>query len=349
MLLPSTFGLAQSTLSPPPPLPDGVRPQVAQAIDRGLKHLASIQEADGSFGASPGQPDIYPVAVTGLVGLAFLAHGDTPTRGQYADIVNKITTYLLSTSSERTKGLFTTNNENEPNSRKGPRPMYGHAFAMTFLAHVYGQEGDLARRDQIRLALKRGILLTQQSQSPDGGWAYRANFYEDEGTLTVTQLQALRSCRDAGINVSRGIIDKGIKFIENSSNDDGSVRYRVQSDEVRPGVTCAGFVALWNAGQYESDRLKRIESYINRYIRNRWGSSKHAEYVEYYLAQAKWIMGGSAWADYYKTASLTISGLQESDGSWEGEDSDRYGATFSSAVALLVLQLPYNRLTVYQR
>lgn len=345
----------QDTLNPPAPLPEGVDLRVHQAIEKGLKYLASIQETNGSFGATPDEPRVYPVAVSGLVGLAFLAHGDTPTRGEYADAVDRVTKYLLSTSrtnlqaTSDSAGLFTTGLEDEESSRKGPRPMYGHAFAMTFLAHVFGQEGDLQRREQIRLALKRGIELTRRVQTDEGGWGYRAAYWEDEGTLTVTQLQALRSCRDAGIFVEKRVIDRGMDFIEKSMNADGSVRYRVDSSEIRPGVTCASYVALWHAGEYDSDRIKRIGSYINRYVRHRWDSGKHAEYVEFYLAQAKWLMGGSVWSEYYKTASVRLASLQEPNGSWEGPDTDRYGTTYATAIALMVLQLPYNRLPVFQR
>lgn len=344
--------VAQARLEPPPPRPHLVTPEIERAIERGMKYLLLHQEANGSFGATPENPDIYPVAVTSLVGLALLAHGDTPTRGEHADVVTRIMSFLLSASQTggQTAGLFSTGEEDEPSSRKGPRPMYGHAFAMTFLAHVYGQEGDLKRRDQIRDALKRAVKLTERSITDEGGWSYRPNYFEDEGTLTVTQLQALRSCRDAGIAVPRRVIDRGVQFIEASANANGSLRYRLpQNEETRPGVTCAGFVALWNAGQYESEQLRRTQDYINRYVRHQWTYGKHAEYVEYYLAQAKWIMGEGLWQDYFTQASRTLVSVQEPDGHWEGPDQNRYGTTFATAIALLILQLPYNRLPVYQR
>ncbi len=341
---------AQARLDPPAPRPEGVTAAVERTIEKGFRYLIQNQEPDGSWGATPGQAGIYPVAVTGLVGLAFLAHGDTPTRGEHADVVNRATDYLLSTSTS--SGLFTTGFESEPRGRKGPRPMYGHAFAMTFLGLAYGQEGDLSRRDRIREALRKGVQLTQRSQSNDGGWAYRANYFEDEGTLTVTQLQALRTCRDAGIVVPKSVIDRGVQFIVNSSNEDGSVRYRVQDQDYRPGVTCAAVVALWNAGQYDSPRLKKTQDWVNRYISHQWDDSRqaeHAEYIEYYLAQAKWIMGGQIWADFYKTASADFARIQDPDGHWESSDALRYGTTYATAIALIVLQLPYDRLPVYQR
>jgi hypothetical protein len=345
---PGESARAQAKLDPAPPLPAGVTPRIERAIEKGFAYLLRTQEADGSWGATPEQPDYFPVAVTGLVGLAFLAHGDMPTRGVNAPTVARITDYLISTSTQN--GLFTTGQENAPRNRKGTRPMYGHAFAMTFLAIVYGQEGDPAKRDKIRVALKKAVDLTRRTQTDDGGWGYRPNYLEDEGTLTVTQLQSLRTCRDAGILVPKSVIDKGVRFIERSSNSDGSVRYRIpQNEEYRPGVTCAAVVALWNAGQYDSDQLRRTQEFMNRYIQHQWQYGHHAEYVEYYLAQAKWIVGGNVWSRYYQTASTSFLSLQESDGHWEGPDGDVYGSTYATAIALIILQLPYDRLPVYQR
>jgi hypothetical protein len=41
---------------------------------------------------------------------------------------------------------------------------------------------------------------------------------------------------------------------------------------------------------------------------------------------------------------------QHQDGSWLGRDGQQeFSEVFSTTVALLVLQLPYNRLPVYQR
>src|SRR5262245_34690640 len=97
---PQVSAQAQAKLDPAPPLPAGVTPRIERAIEQGLAYLLRTQEADGSWGATPDQPDYFPVAVTGLVGLAFLAHGDMPTRGVNAPTVARITDYLLSTSTQ---------------------------------------------------------------------------------------------------------------------------------------------------------------------------------------------------------------------------------------------------------
>ena len=325
-----------------------------KAIARGLKFLARAQNRDGSFGKDSREDtdyQTYPTAMTSLAGMAFLSSGSTPTRGPYALNIRKITDYLLThcTSTRyhrQVPGLLFNPLQREE------RPMYCHAFAMTYLGLVFGQERDRARREKIRQVLRKAIELTQRVQSDDGGWGYTPNHFEDEGTLVVTQLQGLRACRDAGIFVPKSIIDRGVDYIKNSTNSDGSVRYRVSSHpgNWRPGVTCASVVALWQAGLYDDPDLRRITDFVNRNIEPRrsydWRGGRHAEYVLYYLSQSQHVLGGKRWQSFYRKVSSMFLAEQDADGSWEGKER---GDIFGTSIALLILQLPYNRLVVYQR
>ena len=58
--------------------PRSVDAEVQASIDRGLQWLARSQADDGSW-RSAGGAGSYPVAMTGLAGMAFLAGGSTPT------------------------------------------------------------------------------------------------------------------------------------------------------------------------------------------------------------------------------------------------------------------------------
>lgn len=339
---------AQEKISPPPPRPPGVTSAVEQAIEKGLEFLKEVQEPDGRFGRNRNDPNVYPTAMSSLVGLAFLASGSTLTRGPYAPQVQKIAGYLLENCTRHPNGLLTSPNAWEQ------RHMYSHAFAMTFLSQIFGQETDPPRREKIRQALRDAVKFTGRVQTDDGGWGYYGNHSDDEGTLTVTQLTGLRACRDAGIIVPKEIIDGAVRYIERSTDPDGGVRYRVSSRPgyIREGVTCAAVITLWKAGRYEDPYLKRITDYVNRNIGPQWTTGNHAAFVEYYLAQAKYIMGGDQWLKFYKVSSATLVGEQEGDGSWSaaGYNTDRgEGEIYATAVALLILQLPYNRLAIYQR
>ena len=350
-----SVGAAEPSSSVRPP---GVTPEVERAIVRGLNFLAKSQKRNGSFGKGSYEAvdrQTYPTAISSLAGLAFLASGSTATRGPYAGSVERVTRYLVrycTPSSTRVRGYRVPGLLYNPDAME-ERPMYCHALAMMYLALIFPQETDAARRETIRDVLHRAIELTERTQSDDGGWGYRADFREDEGTLAVTQAQALRACRDAGISVPKTIIDRTVEFIARSTNPDGTVRYRVSShrSNSRPGVTCAGVVALWQAGRYDDPLLKRISDYVNRsiapvYASWHWQKAHHSEYVLYFLAQSQYVLGGPNWKRFYSRVSKMLLREQGSDGSWEGRDG---GDIYGTSIALIVLQLPYNRLPVYQR
>ena len=85
--------------------------------------LGDFEEAVAG-GASGGSGE-YPVAMTGLAGLAIIASGSTPTRGPHAKDVRMAVRYVL--SQQQPSGLFAATSEE-------PRSMYGHGFGMLFLA-----------------------------------------------------------------------------------------------------------------------------------------------------------------------------------------------------------------------
>ena len=330
----------------PPSLgPREVNPAVERCIERGLNYLAKNQRSDGSYDgylgyASNRNVDPLPCAMTSMAGLALLASGSTPTRGPYAEQITKAADFVSIRCTTRPDGLIT-----DPSDRLF-RPMFGHAFATTFLSQVLGQVRDESRRERIRDVLRKGVAFTLSTQADVGAWNYGpADPMHYEGTLTVTQLQALRSCRDAGIFVPKRVIDNAVGYIESSTLPDGWVRYRLDNDIKRPGVTCAAVVALWSAGRYEDPLLKKIAARVRQDIRPGWRDQHHAEYITYYLSQARYFLGGD-WPQFYQTCSTMLVSEQRSDGSWSGRDG---GVTYGTAVALLVLHLPYNRLSIYQR
>jgi squalene cyclase len=324
------------------PPPEGVTPPVELAIERGLLFLVKSQESDGSW---VGEDGAYPVAMTALAGVALLSSGSTATRGPYAPAIRRAADFLLRASGS--DGLFTVGGEE--------RPMYGHAFSMMFLAQLLGEEESLHRREEIRIALRRAVDLAIRSQSNDGGWYYTPRFGYTEGTLTVTLMQGLRSCRDAGIHVPKKVIDLGVKYIEESADPSGGVYYQRSSvrNEIRQGVTCASVVALWSAGRYEDPLLKRIAAYMDSRIQAQWNSGgRHATYVQYYLAQAKFFLGKDRWSRFYRQESQLLVQDQEPNGSWftpEERSSHGAGVVYSTSIALIILQLPYNRLPIFQR
>ena len=59
-------------------LPKHITPKTQAAIQKGLDFLAKSQSQDGSF-SSGDDGGHYPVGMTSLAGMAFLANGNTPS------------------------------------------------------------------------------------------------------------------------------------------------------------------------------------------------------------------------------------------------------------------------------
>jgi hypothetical protein len=217
---------------------------VAAAVEKGLAWLSRRQNRDGSFG------DRVPVATTSVAGLAFLAHGDVPGRGRYAQQVAKTMTGLLSCQQRR--GYIT-----EGAGRGNGSHMHGHGYAVLFLAELLGTSGD--EPEGLRQGLAKAVRTIEASQSKDGGWFYEPEPTGDEASITVTQVQALRSARNAGIRVNRTTIDRAIQYIKRCANADGSIRYSLSNNQTYSSfsLTAAGVSVMDYLGEYKMPEVQR--------------------------------------------------------------------------------------------
>ena len=59
----------------------------------------------------------------------------------------------------------------------------------------------------------------------DDGFVLGRFGHNDEGAVTITQVQALRACRNAGISIPTKVINKAVKYVVDSANPDGGIRY----------------------------------------------------------------------------------------------------------------------------
>jgi len=318
-----------------PNMPRGVTEEVRKSTKRGLNYLAREQQTDGSWrhGGSYGH---YPVAMTGLAGLALVGSGSTPTRGPYSKNVRLATRYLI--KMQQPNGLITAPNEES-------RSMYGHGFSTLFLAQVYGMEEDVAMQRRLRLVLRKAVVLIERSQSVRGGWLYTPDSRSDEGSVTVTQVQALRACRNAGIYVPKKTIGEAINYLKKCQNADGGISYSVNHRSSRPALTAAACAVLYNAGEYDSDMAVKAWKYAWRHAKPSAGRG-HWFYTQLYMSQATWQKGDKFWDEYYKEIRDRLIAIQQGNGSWRGDGA---GMVYGTAIALLIMQLPYNHLPILSR
>ncbi len=328
-------------------LPKMMTPETVKAIDKGLEYLKRTQRADGSWYSGYGSYN-YPAVMTSLSGLAFMSSGSTPETGPYYKQVKKAMLYVLRLAESRSDGLIV-----------GPtgesRSMYGHGFSMLFLAQCYGMDLNKEISERLRKVLDKAVVLTAKSQSSKGGWIYTPTQNSDEGSVTVTQLQALRACRNVGIKVPASTIERAVKYLKLCQMGDGGICYSARSrGSSRPAISAAAVACFYAAGVYdrrsgglgkEAQMVEKLVAYCKRHLNvNRSGG--HYFYTHFYMAQAMYQRGGPDWQNYYPQIRDRLMRLQNVDGSWMG---DSVGTTYGTALATVILQLPYGYLPICQK
>jgi len=322
------------------PLPAGITAEAKTAIDRGLAWLAGTQGSDGSWRNSGGYGS-YPCAMTGLAGMAFRAGGSTPTRGRYWREVRSAVEFLTKHADPK-NGLIHAPGEEA-------QSMYGHGFATLFLASVYGMEEDVRTQERLKRVLDGAVALISSAQSSAGGWIYTPDSNSDEGSVTVTQVQALRACRMAGIVVDKNTIDRAVDYIRRCQNADGGIAYRLSmaGGQSQPAITAAGVAVLYNAGVYDDQPfVDKAVQFCKRRLKIQVNTTGHHYYTHLYWSQALFQRGGRDWDDYYGGASKWLVRQQNKDGSWNG---DGVGPVYGTAIALTIMQLPYALTPIFQR
>ena len=338
-------------------IPQEYRP----AIAKGLEWLAKQQSKDGHFEAFSGQ---YPMTMTAISGMAFLMEGSTMREGKYRENIRRACDWLMARSSPN--GML--GNPNIPG--EAGRYIYGHGFTLLFLSCIYGEEEEGDRRKKLEDILTRAAKFTRDAQTNRGGWGYvsaREGNNFDEGSTTVTQVQALRAARNAGIAVPPDAIKDAIKYLKDASaNPGGGVVYSLGQGggggSGSPALTAAAITCGFSTGDYNSDLVKKWFKFCQSTLKTIGdGRMGHDEYIHYYFAQSAYMLGEDGWnklfpnapdseritwKKYRKGTFDNLVRAQQADGSWPGQHA---GPVFSTAVFLSIMQLDNAVLPIYQR
>jgi squalene cyclase len=330
--LPASLVAQKTALDPERTAAQLIKPQTQAAIDRALAWLARRQNDDGSFG---GNGYSRNVAVVSLAGMAFLSGGHTPGRGEYGQHVNRCVNYILAAEDDSgfiCDAAFTSHG-----------PMYDHGFATLLLAEIYGMSPDT----EIREKLARAVRLIVATQNAEGGWRYQPKVTEGDISVTICQVMALRAARNAGLYVPNETIDRCVDYVKRSQNADGGFMYMLTGGPSRFPRSAAGVVALYSAGIYEGEEVRRGIEYLEQHrpAAEEFSRDTHAMYGHYYAVQAMWQAGGEHWQKWYPAVHDILLKQQQEDGSWNDLICPEYG----TAMAAIILQMPNNYLPIFQR
>lgn len=318
-------GLVVPAQEQPPPVPTGVTvaemtAEAERAIDRGLDWLAAGQQADGSWGTG------HRTAGTALALMAFMVKGQFPDRPPHGEKLAKGLDYLVKQRSNQDGYLGGS--------------MYEHGLATLALSEAWG----MSRQDDVGDALKAAVAVILRSQNPQGGWRYQPQPNDADLSVTVMEVVALASAKEAGIVVPDSVISKAIDYVV-SCHEAKSGGFGYQPGQ-GPGFarTAAGTMALAMCGRRDSDQFRSGLDYLTKADADAFEKADgHFFYAHYYAAQAMFQAGDTFYGPWYPRIRESLLKKQTADGSWP----DPHG--IGTQVAILVLGIPYRFLPIYQR
>ncbi len=313
-------------------------PDLDAKISRGLAWLAHKQSPDGSFGDDRWGRS---VAITSLAAISFMADGNLPGRGPYGENVERALKHVLDNCTE--SGLIAGDT--------AAAPMYGHGFATLFLCEVYGMTGggpDTATAARLHNAVLRAVRLIVSTQNDEGGWRYNPIPNDADVSVTICQIMALRSARNAGLDVPKQTIDRAVDYIRRCQNEDGGFKYQLTPGPSAWPRSAAGIASLYYAGIYEDAQIEKALTYLqdNAMPGRVDRSSPHYYYGHYYAAQAMYLAGGSHWSRWWPAVRRELLDNQQADGYWL---DPAVGDVYGTSMALIVLQMPKRYLPIFQK
>ncbi len=190
--------------------------------------------------------------------------GSTIREGKYRDNIRRAVDWLM----DRVQPNGLIGNPDQPD-RGRPihvRPRLRHAVPL--LRRRRGRERQPAGASWWT-SCEKAAKYTRDAQTNRGGWGYvsakdGSNF--DEGSVTITQVQALRAARNAGIIVPNEAIKDAIKYLRDSTTAQGGIIYSLAfggggRSEGRPALTAAAIACGFSAGEYQGDLVKKWLEY----------------------------------------------------------------------------------------
>jgi hypothetical protein len=338
-------------------VPKGPADKVDQAIARGTAYLLSVQDKDGAIVDRPQNH----TSMTSLAVMALAAVGHQPTdETKEGAVMKKALAYVLRPDRQDEKGY-----SGYYGGRDGSR-MYGHGITTLMLSEMLGMgvdaQQDQTLRDRCRKAVD--LILRAQSLRKDkrhqGGWRYQPDSPDADLSVTVWQVMALRSARNAGIEVPKEAIASAVEYLKRCYYSpkraaDGTPENLKSACAYEPNrgpeyaMAAAGLLALQVCGEYEALEVKGSADWLKE--RKLDYGAEWFFYGTYYYAQGMYQRGGEHAAHARKAVEELLLPHQEADGSWKGRHGQEahVGKVYSTSLAMLSLAVKYHYLPIYQR
>jgi len=367
----------------------GGTPASEEAVELGLKWLATHQQPDGSWSfdhrtndvsclrecTEPGHISNCKTGATAMALLCFLGAGYGHTDGKYQEVVAGGLNFLMSVMRVNANG----GNGGDVSGEAGYKSMYVQGLSAIALCEAYAmtkasknQSKERSRRSAAR-DLKNGkgqsrkpVQVSRRTlgdaaqyaidyivwaQDPSGGgWRY---WPREAGDTSVMgwQLMALQSARFGKLRMDRSVFKKASRFLDSAQADKGARYGYTGPDRNRASTTAVGLLCRMYLGwKREKKALERGVEYLSTI-----GPADDDMYYNYYATQVLHHWGGSHWSVWNTEMREQLVGSQlkkgHAAGSWDVRDEhgSSGGRLYMTALCIMTLEVYYRYMPLYDR
>jgi len=333
------------------PFPPREKNMENRAVAAALKWLAEHQLPDGSWSfdhtlaaacrgkcRNPGNLPDARLGATGLALLPFLGAGQTHKQGIYKLTVRRGLYFLISRMKVSPKGgsLF------EPGGR-----MYSHGIASITLCEAYALTHDKG----LYRPAQQAINFICYAQDPvGGGWRYEPRQRGDT-SVVGWQLMALKSAHLAYIRVPPIVVQKASNYLDGVQSESGAKYGYTDPGHGSSATTAIGLLCRMYLGwKKDTPALERGVQWLSEQ-----GPAAADMYYNYYATQVMRHWGGPTWKKWSSAimpqleASQAAAGHEKGSWYFKHSHAQRGGRLYCTAMAAMVLEVPYRHLPIYGR
>jgi hypothetical protein len=350
-----TLRAGKPTVSPATP------EEVQKALEKALDFLANKQSDVGDFLG-------YYTKNAGITGLALMAFiGADCVQKKYPNTINKAIQFLKSMyhpSSDYTAGTRDAAYYGGLVARSNP--MYEHGIATLALIEALVATNDASLEPIIDEAVQL-ITRSQNTENkpevlkgpvmPDskhyGGWRYNPDSVDSDISVAGWQILALKAALNASFPLPEWSLSKATDFVRACYSERyGSFSYQGTGGSpscVRAGI---GALCLQLAGYPDDPRIPPAL----RYMQNNpptWNKEDpgggYPFYYWYYGTRAMLNAGGDDWRIWKDWMCRFLVDHQNSEGSWDGAQSEKNKLVYTTSLGALMLELCCGHLPIYMR
>jgi hypothetical protein len=346
---------------------------VSIAVDKGMKWLVSVQGKDGGWGQDGGETSYVrqgerleskgnDVANTAVAAAALLHTGNTPTRGEYHEALNRAVAFILErVEKSPDDGLVVTDVTGTQIQRKlGP---YIDTFLTSkLLAELDGTMGTQEGNLRVRKSLQKCVAKIEKNQLKDGSWNISGGWAPILGTSMASR--SLFIAQQKGVAVSDMAMARVDGYTLSSAKAAGPASggvgagvgvgggaFSTSAETVSVTAASAG-VSLYQGAQQleqltrtEADRtrnskqIKAITGQLdNGQFINGFGSFGGEEFFSYLnISDSLHRSGGPEWEKWNRDIKAKMLKLQNEDGTWAGHHCITGRVAVTSAAILTLL------------